>query len=379
MTLLDSAWSESIGCPVIYTWRQLLQEEALTVAVKNDTLDLTEVCDEAVRDRKAVIEASRNPASDNQVGPEAAMESRLSDEQDPGDGNVVDGAKSSDPCDNGSIAENREYMIAISEAKRLQNRQRHSKKDKQKDGAPDLDLAEYERMVAVAREVCEKIQEEGVSREYLDGVVQKWNPNQKTGFLRERISGKSYFFRRRHVIISDSTSAEVSKGAGVSFTVGGQAPVAGRKPEAEYVFLLEDDWSDSTAMAVIKEVSVEVESIEDVQEPDEEERVEKEESFQRNRLAEDVEEGIIKYLKNYDVEQKQRDFDKDSFSCGVCFEDKQGRHCTQFEECSHVFCKDCMAEYFRVQIREGQVNALNCPTSDCDTQASHHQVSLNGC
>ena len=35
-----------------------------------------------------------------------------------------------------------------------------------------------------------------------------------------------------------------------------------------------------------------------------------------------------------------------------------------------------MAEYFRVQIKEGQVNALNCPTSECSTQASQYQVSL---
>ena len=34
---------------------------------------------------------------------------------------------------------------------------------------------------------------------------------------------------------------------------------------------------------------------------------------------------FVKYLKNYDEEQKQRDFDKKSFSCGVCFDDKPGR------------------------------------------------------
>ena len=34
---------------------------------------------------------------------------------------------------------------------------------------------------------------------------------------------------------------------------------------------------------------------------------------------------FVKYLKSYDEEQKQRDFDKKSFTCGVCFDDKPGR------------------------------------------------------
>ena len=85
---------------------------------------------------------------------------------------------------------------------------------------------------------------------------------------------------------------------------------------------------------------------------------------------------IVRFLKDHDVEQKQRDFDRESFSCGVCFEDKLGKKCTRFEDCGHVFCRDCMAEYFRLQIREGQVNALNWPTSECETQASHHQVMM---
>ena len=80
--MLDTAWSESIGCPVIYTWRQILQEEALTVAVKNDTLDLTDVYDEAVRERRAVIDAARKPDCLKQADPEAAAESRRIDEVD---------------------------------------------------------------------------------------------------------------------------------------------------------------------------------------------------------------------------------------------------------------------------------------------------------
>ena len=185
------------------------------------------------------------------------------------------------------------------------------------------------------------------------------------------------------MIRPDSNSAKISKGARVSFTAGNKVPAVGRKPEAEYVFLLDDDWSNSTALALFNEVSELVaDDNGDLGKSDEKGNEEEAvSSAERDRVAEEeekssVEPEIVVYLKNYDVEQKQRDFDKESFSCGVCFEDKLGRKCTQFVECGHVFCKDCMAEYFRVQIREGQVNALNCPNSDCETQASHHQVRL---
>jgi len=435
---LDAEWSDSVGCPVIYTWRQILQEEALTVAVKNDALDLTEVYDGAVRERKAVIEAAKMPTCLKQAGlAGTVVEGRRTDDIGVVE-NIGERAKSSEPCDESGFklggsqssassviqlewkvgaAEEREYMIAVAEAKRAHNRQGPSKKSRQRDGASDAegaiggtgsedlrkqneDLAEHEVILAAARKVCENIEKDGVSRKYLDGVVQKWNPRFRTGFISERTSGQSYFFKRQHVISPDSsTSAKMSKGWGVSFTVGNKVPAAGRKPEAEYVFLLDDDWSNSTTLAVMKEVSgygkglqenapsnLRVDSdfkvlVDDngdlvkVTKSDEKEG-ETDSSVERDRGAEEekYEPEIVRYLKNYDVEQKQRDFDKESFSCGVCFEDKLGRKCTQFEECGHVFCRDCMAEYFRVQIREGQVNALNCPTTECETQASHHQI-----
>ena len=60
---------------MIYTWRQILLEETLSVAVENDTLDLTEVYEKAVKDRKSVIEAAKKKHC-----PEVGVESRLTDE-----------------------------------------------------------------------------------------------------------------------------------------------------------------------------------------------------------------------------------------------------------------------------------------------------------
>ena len=359
---------------MIYTWRQILLEETLSVAVENDTLDLTEVYEKAVKDRKSVIEAAKKKHC-----PEVGVESRLTDEISDKQPDEIVGEGQGFAQRFSTIW--REVLIALEEAKRLRNKRKLPKKGFRSDDALEPEGAfakvseqdENELMMEMAREVYERITSEGISREYLVGVVQKWNPNHRTGFMTEAISGRTYFFRQRHVIRnSDATSVNISKGAAVVFTVGDKAPTAGRKPEAEHVFLTDEDWSNSTALAVVTAVVEEVMKNEE----DEKDTGTATES-ERGAEEEDMsafEPEIVRYLKDHDVEQKQRDFDKESFSCGVCFEDKLGKKCTRFEECGHVFCRDCMAEYFRLQIREGQVNALNCPTSECETQASHHQV-----
>ena len=133
-----------------------MQEEALTVAVKNDALDLTEVYDGAVRDRKAVIEAAKMPTCLKQAGLAATVvEGRRTDDIGVAE-NIGERAKSSEPCDESGFklggsqssasaviqlewkvgaAEEREYMIAVAEAKRAHNRQGPSKKSRQRDGA----------------------------------------------------------------------------------------------------------------------------------------------------------------------------------------------------------------------------------------------------
>ena len=88
---LDVAWLECIGCPVIYTWRQLLQDEALSVAVENGKLDLSELHEKAVRERKAVIEAAKKSTPVKQECSAASVESRLIDDDDGDEENPYNG------------------------------------------------------------------------------------------------------------------------------------------------------------------------------------------------------------------------------------------------------------------------------------------------
>jgi hypothetical protein len=56
-------------------------------------------------------------------------------------------------------------------------------------------------------------------------------------------------------------------------------------------------------------------------------------------------------------------------------QDKQGSHCTRFDGCGHVFCKSCVAGYFEVRIKEGNVKSICCPEDSCTSEAVPAQVS----
>ncbi|XP_008331071.1 E3 ubiquitin-protein ligase RNF14 [Cynoglossus semilaevis] len=79
-------------------------------------------------------------------------------------------------------------------------------------------------------------------------------------------------------------------------------------------------------------------------------------------------------LLDFDEGQRQRVFDSKVFCCGICFVEKLGSSCLCFKECQHVYCKACMTEYFQIQIRDGNVQCLNCPEPKCTSVATPLQV-----
>ncbi|XP_028838779.1 E3 ubiquitin-protein ligase RNF14 [Denticeps clupeoides] len=85
---------------------------------------------------------------------------------------------------------------------------------------------------------------------------------------------------------------------------------------------------------------------------------------------------ILPQLLDFDEAQRQKVFDGKVFSCAICFTEKLGSSCLYFKECQHVYCKTCMAEYFQIQIRDGNVQCLNCPEPKCTSVATPSQVKL---
>ena len=72
--------------------------------------------------------------------------------------------------------------------------------------------------------------------------------------------------------------------------------------------------------------------------------------------------------------QEDYEFKTTLFTCQVCFMEKLGALCLSFLTCDHVFCKECMKGYFEVQIQDGSVKALTCPSDKCESQAHPSQV-----
>lgn len=87
--------------------------------------------------------------------------------------------------------------------------------------------------------------------------------------------------------------------------------------------------------------------------------------------------SLLDILRDYDASEKQAAFEKEGHTCNVCFSDKLGSQCIRFENCLHVFCKECTRSYFEIQIKDGSVKSLNCPEDKCDSQATPSQVRIS--
>lgn len=94
------------------------------------------------------------------------------------------------------------------------------------------------------------------------------------------------------------------------------------------------------------------------------------------RAVQDVESlsSLIREILDFDQAQRRKCFNSKMYLCNICFCEKLGRECMYFTECSHVYCKACLKDYFEIQIRDGQVHCLNCPEPKCSSVATPGQV-----
>ena len=79
--------------------------------------------------------------------------------------------------------------------------------------------------------------------------------------------------------------------------------------------------------------------------------------------------GLVTFLINFNQSEETRLFQTSFINCSVCFNEKFGSVCVQFPQCKHVFCKQCMKDYFTIQITDGSVKSLTCPEDKCESQA----------
>lgn len=83
---------------------------------------------------------------------------------------------------------------------------------------------------------------------------------------------------------------------------------------------------------------------------------------------------LLSQILIYDAAQQQKQFDTTVFECGVCFVGYLGSDCVQLSECGHVFCQTCLAQFYKLQIKEGNVRAVTCPQDECTATPTPAQV-----
>ncbi|KAG8578787.1 hypothetical protein GDO81_010618 [Engystomops pustulosus] len=94
------------------------------------------------------------------------------------------------------------------------------------------------------------------------------------------------------------------------------------------------------------------------------------------RAIQDVQSAsaLVRCILDFNEAQQKKTFDSKPFLCNICFMEKLGSDCTHFKDCEHVYCNICLKGYFEIQIKDGQVHALNCPEPKCTSIATPAQV-----
>ncbi|KAI2473878.1 RWD-domain-containing protein [Annulohypoxylon bovei var. microspora] len=70
-------------------------------------------------------------------------------------------------------------------------------------------------------------------------------------------------------------------------------------------------------------------------------------------------------ILDYDIKAKRRAFEKETFDCGICLEPKKGVACHRMLGCRHVFCVQCLQDFYNNAITEGDIASVQCLEPNC--------------
>lgn len=68
---------------------------------------------------------------------------------------------------------------------------------------------------------------------------------------------------------------------------------------------------------------------------------------------------------DYDIEAKRVAFENGTFDCGVCLDPKKGAKCHRMIDCGHVFCTECLKDFYNNAIKEGDLASVRCLEPSC--------------
>ncbi|KAH7318636.1 RWD domain-containing protein [Stachybotrys elegans] len=82
---------------------------------------------------------------------------------------------------------------------------------------------------------------------------------------------------------------------------------------------------------------------------------------------------------DYDIKAKKAAFEKETFECGVCLDPKKGIKCHKMLECGHVFCLQCLFDFYHDAITAGTIDTVRCLAPNCAKERTekHTENKLN--
>lgn len=70
-------------------------------------------------------------------------------------------------------------------------------------------------------------------------------------------------------------------------------------------------------------------------------------------------------LVAFDAATKLATFNAGTYDCGICLEPKKGSSCYQMTDCAHIFCSNCLHDFYNNAITEGDVANVRCLDPQC--------------
>jgi len=70
-------------------------------------------------------------------------------------------------------------------------------------------------------------------------------------------------------------------------------------------------------------------------------------------------------LLDYNIKAERAAFEKETFDCGICLDPKKGSACHRMIECGHVFCVQCLQDFYTNAITEGDLATVRCLAPNC--------------
>ncbi|KIL91139.1 hypothetical protein FAVG1_05836 [Fusarium avenaceum] len=76
---------------------------------------------------------------------------------------------------------------------------------------------------------------------------------------------------------------------------------------------------------------------------------------------------------DHDIKAKKAAFEKETFDCGVCLDPKKGTKCHKMLDCGHIFCIQCLQDFYNDAINEGNLSVVRCLSPNCAKERAASQ------